>query len=1219
MLTPGLRRIHGYRIVWQMYDSPQQQVPLDIVTGFSMATRVRGTEYADRGRVELTDVEPYGLIGAMVRGTHLYDVWLLFDSQARRVIVNCDCPVGCDEIKCKHAWAALVTLAREGVLSRLQPDGGATWTSEVGGLMFEDDVPGAVADALYWLDPDAEVEVFPRRGRSRTIDLAQNRPFGEDERDVMASANRALGWAERVDRASRAATQPGLRDALRGAGGEKPREYFFGLWAMEHDPPRLGITVHSRRRDGKKSKRFRGESATEALPWNAARPTPEDARALAVLRGAALADGDGGSWRYESKNIPVTLESALAPVVLETLCATGRCHLMSGGERSPTDGPRVYWGGRDPWIVRLNLAGKPGDAELTLAAELARGEEAMACSPPSGAIALQDAVLYPRAKDGVTAQTSDQDAQDATDANEIVVAPLAGAEDLPWLHLLGGASATPVPADDAPALIAKLFAQPGVPALRLPDHLAVRETEVDVTGVLRVMRPDAAPHRRGTDEVLAEVAFAYGDEVFSAGDPRRGVVDADARTAAPRRFDEEQRLTNRAARLGEPRGRSAAPEDDTVERDWVTFPTDRLSEVAEALTAEGWRVEADNRPLRIARGDFSLSVSSGIDWFDVKGEAAFGDQTLTLADLLGAVKTGERFVTLGDGSAAMLPERWLDRYAPLAQLGEAAEDGRRMAAGQVGLLDALLDAMPEARFDRSVATARKHLAGLKTVGPKAPPRGFVGELRDYQRLGLGWLDTLAKLGLNGCLADDMGLGKTIQVLAWLEARRAARGRKNADPTAPRTSLIVVPRSLIDNWQREAERFTPKLRVRDHTGPQRWARVEHGADDAPVFDGCDVLLTTYGTLRRDAARLAGCAFDVAVLDEAQAIKNPKTAAAKASRLINARHRLAVSGTPVENHLGELVSLFDFLNPGMLDGATGLLDRAAQAAAAPTPRDATVPGSASQTKENPELDTARVLSRAVSPFVLRRTKTQVAPELPARQEETLYCTMEPKQAKYYERLAGQYRASLLKKIEISGLKRSKIQVLEALLRLRQAACHPALVDEKQSKLPSAKLEMLFGRLDALREQGAKVLVFSQFVKLLSLVRQRLDADGVPYAYLDGRTRKRQDVVDRFQSDPDCPLMLISLKAGGTGLNLTAAEYVFLLDPWWNPAVEAQAIDRAHRIGQTRTVFASRLITRNTVEEKVLELQQSKRNLADAILGDPASVMKSLSLDDLKVLLG
>ncbi len=610
----------------------------------------------------------------------------------------------------------------------------------------------------------------------------------------------------------------------------------------------------------------------------------------------------------------------------------------------------------------------------------------------------------------------------------------------------------------------------------------------------------------------------------------------------------------------------------------------------------------------------------------MRGEAAFGDQTLTLADLLGAAKTGERFVTLGDGSAAVLPERWLERYAPLAQIGEAADEGRRMASGQVGLLDALRHALPEARFDRTVAAARTRLAQPKKVAPKAPPRGFKGELRDYQRLGLGWLDALAKLGLNGCLADDMGLGKTIQVLAWLEARRAAHARKGADPDAPRTSLVVVPRSLIDNWQREAARFTPKLRVLDHTGPQRWAAADAADDDTPLFPGCDLVLSTYGTLRRDAARLADHPFDVAVLDEAQAIKNPKTAAAKAARLINARHRLAVSGTPVENHLGELVSVFDFLNPGMLDGASGLLARAAQAAppAAP-PSTPAAPSDAKDTEASDtpdahrDLDAARVLSRAVAPFVLRRTKTQVAPELPARQEDTLYVQMEPKQARYYDRLAAHYRGSLLKKIELNGLKRSKIQVLEALLRLRQAACHPALVDEKQAALPSAKLEMLFGRLDALREQGAKVLVFSQFVKLLRRVRDRLDANATPYAYLDGRTRKRQDVVDRFQNDPGCGLMLISLKAGGTGLNLTAAEYVFLLDPWWNPAVEAQAIDRAHRIGQTRTVFASRLITRDTVEEKVLQLQQSKRGLADAILGDPASVMKSLDLDDLKLLLG
>jgi SNF2 family DNA or RNA helicase len=582
-------------------------------------------------------------------------------------------------------------------------------------------------------------------------------------------------------------------------------------------------------------------------------------------------------------------------------------------------------------------------------------------------------------------------------------------------------------------------------------------------------------------------------------------------------------------------------------------------------------------------------VTSGIDWFELHGGVQFGDTEAPLPELLAALRRGDDTVRLGDGTYGMLPQDWLKKYGMLAGLGTAEGDHLRFGRSQVGLLDALLAAQPEATCDAVFAQVRDELQRFAGVEASDPPAGFVGQLRGYQRDGLGWLYFLQKFGFGGCLADDMGLGKTIQVLALLESRRALRMEGKKDRPAP--ALVVVPRSLVFNWKQEAARFTPELRVLDHTGITRLPPGKH-------FDDYDVILTTYGTLRRDVLAFKDVTFDYCILDEAQAVKNANTASAKAVRLVRADHRLALSGTPVENHLGELWSLFDFLNPGMLGSASVFRMGAGGRQLAD--------------------ETAVLLARALRPFILRRTKEQVARDLPQKLEQTLYCELEPAQRKRYDELREHFRRELLGRVDREGLNRSKMQILEALLRLRQAACHPGLIDKAKTPEPSAKLDALLPQLAEVLDEGHKALVFSQFTSFLAIVRDRLDRDGVVYEYLDGRTRDRAAKVERFQSDPDCKLFLVSLKAGGLGLNLTAAEYVFLLDPWWNPAVEAQAIDRTHRIGQTRPVFAYRLIAKDTVEEKVLELQKSKRALADAIINADNSLIRNLGREDLELLL-
>jgi SNF2 family DNA or RNA helicase len=592
-------------------------------------------------------------------------------------------------------------------------------------------------------------------------------------------------------------------------------------------------------------------------------------------------------------------------------------------------------------------------------------------------------------------------------------------------------------------------------------------------------------------------------------------------------------------------------------------------------------VEAEGKLYRQA-GHFDVEVSSGIDWFDLNVKADFGGVSAPLPRLLAALRKGETLVQLDDGTFGMLPEEWLKKYGGLAAVGKEEGDAVRFSRTQVGLLDALLAAQPQARFDETFGRTRDELHRFAGVAPQDPPATFTGELRPYQREALGWFDFLRRFGFGGCLADDMGLGKTVQVLALLDARRGEERRKPA--------LVVVPRSLVFNWMQEAGRFAPRLKVLDHSTPFR-------DKDAAALGGYDVVLTTYGTLRKDAVYLKDVEFDYVVLDEAQAIKNAASESAKAVRLLQGNHRLALSGTPVQNHLGDLWSLFDFLNPGMLGRVTAFNGSPAKSA---------------------DDETRRMLSRGLRPFILRRTKEQVAKELPPRVEQTIYCELEAEQRKMYDELREHYRQSLLGQIEREGMAKAKIQILEALLRLRQAAIHPGLIDKKRVAETSAKLDMLLPQLGEITEEGHKALVFSQFTGMLAILKKKLDAEKIPYEYLDGKTKDRQARVERFQADPTCKLFLISLKAGGVGLNLTGADYVFLLDPWWNPAVEAQAIDRTHRIGQTKQVFAFRLIAKGTVEEKVLALQESKRDLADAIINADNSLIRSIKREDLEMLL-
>jgi superfamily II DNA or RNA helicase len=877
-------------------------------------------------------------------------------------------------------------------------------------------------------------------------------------------------------------------------------------------------------------------------------PEPIDRQIAQMLTGAGsdtkLPSGYGVTRRYY-------LEPPAFGTTLRLMCDSGRCRVNIGGEPDPMP---LVWDTGAPWELRVDVepangAVEPNDVHaLHVQGWLRRGDERLALTDAS--ILAPGLVIA----HGVAAPVRD-------DGNHSLIVALADEGSIE------------VPAVEVDELLRELHTLPAVPPIDLPESLGVKEDRPDPRPIIKLVTEPVVSWQ--PSKVTASVSFDY-DGVIVDGDVKQSALfDEDRRRIVRRDLDLERMAREQLFTLG-----FRDEYDYNRSRILPRIGAARMPKVISGLVTAGWVVETDEGRVQAA-GDLEFEVASGIDWFELRGGAAFGNVRATLPELLAALRQGRSSITLSDGTIGILPDSWSDRLRALSGVGDTEGDAVRFTKSQVGLLDALLAAMPATSVDEKFEHARRELRSFETLQPADPPPSFQGELRHYQRDGLAWLHFLQRFGFGGCLADDMGLGKTVQALALLEERRLSR-------SGP--SLVVVPRSLLFNWRQEAARFTPEMRVLVHEGRDR-------ARDAASFAEYDLVLVTYGTLRRDAPLLARTGFDYVILDEAQAIKNSATETAKASRLLRAKYRLAMSGTPVENRIADLWSLFEFLNPGML-GAARVFKTLG-------------------TDEEGESGRS-LIARAVRPFILRRTKEEVAPELPEKLEQTIYVELEPKERKRYDDLRDHYRASLLGRVDKEGIAKSKIQILEALLRLRQAACHSGLLDEKRAHESSSKFDLLIPQLAEIVEEGHKALVFSQFTSLLALLKPQLDQEKIVYEYLDGQTRDREERVQRFQTDAACGVFLISLKAGGLGLNLTAADYVYLLDPWWNPAVEAQAIDRTHRIGQTRRVFASRLIVRDTVEEKVLELQHSKRDLAEAIIGGDSSLMTRIRREDLEVLL-
>jgi len=651
----------------------------------------------------------------------------------------------------------------------------------------------------------------------------------------------------------------------------------------------------------------------------------------------------------------------------------------------------------------------------------------------------------------------------------------------------------------------------------------------------------------------------------------------------------------------------------------LQYPIERIQQMKETffpkLTSLGWKIDVE-QGFRIVRDedvewDLGLESGSGIDWFEFQVGIRVEGKPFDLKSVLGKLfaeqaeqkhkhgrsrgfqETDDLYVFDQDGRAVRLSRTRLNSILrPLVELFGGVQDWpselrlpKSMLSEASIFEDTIDDADLPWRTSEELKGLTARLAAFDHLEPISEPVGFVGELRGYQKEGLAWLEFLRQYGFGGILADDMGLGKTVQVLAFLQNEKV-EGRLNL-PT-----LIVAPTSTIPNWRRECERFTPELRVITLQGVGRHGRFSELTD-------CDIALTTYPLLARDKDHLKNSKYHAIILDEAQNVKNPITIAARAARELEAKHRICMSGTPVENHLGELWSLFHFLMPGFLGTDPDFKRRFR-----------------GPIEKGGDADARDRLARRIRPFMLRRTKDKVVKELPAKTEIIEVVELEEQQRDFYESIRLAMDDQVQRLIAAQGFDRSRIQILDALLKLRQACCDPRLV-----KLPSAaditssaKLDRLMDMLSVLLEDGRKVLLFSQFTSMLNLIEERLKEARMDWVRISGDVIDRDTPVQRFQAG-EVPLFLISLKAGGTGLNLTAADTVILYDPWWNPAVENQAIDRAHRIGQDKAVMVYRLVAANTIEEKMLQMQARKGDLAKSILTDDGDVIRTLTAEDLQ----
>lgn len=679
------------------------------------------------------------------------------------------------------------------------------------------------------------------------------------------------------------------------------------------------------------------------------------------------------------------------------------------------------------------------------------------------------------------------------------------------------------------------------------------------------------------------LVFVYDDVEIKSGSRATQVFEekTGTRIAIDRDWKEEQQSGNLL--LQRRLIRTRLPGEFTPRRgishlDWLY---DELPEIIK----DGYTCFGEDKllSLKINRSapTVSMNIYSGINWFDVDINIKFGRDNLPIQNFLKAVRDGRKYIQVNNGEFVKIPDHWFPKWKNFAGLLTNENKSLKLSPVHIPFIEELESIIDEVQGDKNYSKIKERINNINKIPEYKIPDLLMGNLRPYQVEGFRWLRFLYELGLGGVLADDMGLGKTIQALTFLIFLFK---KKNTPP-----ALIVMPASLIFNWVHEIKKFAPHFSFIEHTGMNR-------SEDISLIKNTEIILTTYGILRKDWPLFRQIRFSAIILDESQNIKNPLSISFKAVNKLQSEFRLALSGTPIENTTIDMWSQMSFANPGML----GKLSWFRKNYAIPIEKDG-------------NMEKASQLQKILRPVVLRRTKEVVEKDLPPKIEHVVFCNMTPEQADFYNNIRDDYRDRLMREIDENGLNRSKLRVVEYLTRLRQASNHPRLL-KAGLDIPSGKMNTLMNLVNDITSEGHKVLIFSQFVKMLGYVRQELVRENIRFSYLDGSTRNRESVVSDFQLDPKIQVFLISIKAGGTGLNLTAAEYVIQVDPWWNPAVENQATDRAHRIGQDKKVFVHKLITHGTVEEKILQLQERKKNITSNIISADAMLVKNLSRTDI-----
>jgi non-specific serine/threonine protein kinase len=623
---------------------------------------------------------------------------------------------------------------------------------------------------------------------------------------------------------------------------------------------------------------------------------------------------------------------------------------------------------------------------------------------------------------------------------------------------------------------------------------------------------------------------------------------------------------------------------DVLKDNWFFLFIDAVKEMS--ITIYGFDALKHFR-FNTAKPSTKIFISSNTDWFDAKVEISFGAQKVTVEDIKKALTSKQKFVQLADGSLGILPEEWIKRYSLLFRVGEGKNTNIKLSKYHFSVIEELYNERNEEELFFQLEEKYDKLKENYAIKEIDAPPHLKAILRPYQESGFRWLNYLREVQWGGILADDMGLGKTIQALSYMLYLKQKTGSLKA--------LVVCPTTLMYNWQNEITKFTPDLAFYIHHGGGRLR-------DNLQQDHIDVIITTYGTLRSDIKQFVDLDLDYVVLDESQAIKNPSSKVAKAACLLRSKNRLCLSGTPLQNNTFDIFAQMNFLNPGML----GSVEFFKQEFAVPIDKF----GEKVQ-KEH--------LRRILYPFILRRTKEQVAKDLPEKQEMVLFCEMGADQRRIYDAFRNDFRDKILGVVDTIGVGKSQLTILQGLMKLRQICDSPYIMNEPD-RYPnvSVKLEEI-GREITENISNHKALIFSQFLGMLALIKEKLRELHVPFEYFDGSTTaiERERAIQNFQNNDECRVFLISLKAGGVGLNLTAADYVYIVDPWWNPAVEQQAIDRTHRIGQTKNVFAYRMICKDTVEDKILKLQERKLALARDLITDDEGFVKSLTREDVEYL--